>query len=82
VGKVITGNIGIGVNNNLTAMGMPVNIASRIQDATKELNNSFVISDSVYKLLTQPPEAEEIEISLKGIKNSINVFICGRTYSK
>jgi adenylate cyclase len=37
VGKVIIGNIGIDVNNNLTVMGMPVNIASRIQTATKNL---------------------------------------------
>jgi len=82
VGKVITGNIGIGVNNNLTAMGMPVNIASRIQSATKELNNSFLISDSIHKTLRQPPQADQMKIALKGVKHLVNVFLCGKAYSK
>ncbi|HEV2830973.1 MAG TPA: adenylate/guanylate cyclase domain-containing protein, partial [Hanamia sp.] len=43
-GHVIVGNIGLGISNNLTVMGLPVNIASRLQSATKEVNNSFIIS--------------------------------------
>ena len=82
MGKVITGNIGIGVNNNLTAMGMPVNIASRIQAATKELNNSFLLSESIHELLRQPPQAKQVKIALKGVKYLVNVFLCGKAYSK
>jgi len=82
MGKVIVGNIGIGVNNNLTVMGMPVNLASRIQTATKEVDNDFLISDSVYKILRQPPQAEQKKISLRGVKHLMNVFLCGKTYSK
>lgn len=44
-GNVIVGNIGLGISNNLTVMGLPVNIASRLQSATREINNSFIISD-------------------------------------
>jgi adenylate cyclase len=35
VGKVICGNVGIGLNNNLTVMGYPVNIAARLQGVRK-----------------------------------------------
>jgi len=82
MGKVIVGNIGIGVNNNLTVMGMPVNIASRIQTATKEVNNSFLISDSVHRLLKQPPKVSQMKIALKGVKDLFNVHLCGKSYSK
>ena len=81
-GKVIIGNIGIGVNNNLTVMGMPVNIASRIQAATKEVNNSFLISDSIHELLKQPPKASQMKIALKGVKDLFNIHLCGKSYSK
>src|SRR5688572_375082 len=82
MGKVIVGNIGIGVNNNLTVMGMPVNIASRIQTATKEVNNSFLISDSVHGLLKQPSKVSQMKIALKGVKDLFNIHLCGKSYSK
>ena len=82
MGKVIVGNIGIGVNNNLTVMGMPVNIASRIQTATKEVNNSFLISDSIYRLLRQPPQVSQMKIALKGVRDLFNIHLCGKAYSE
>ena len=80
MGRVIVGNIGIGVNNNLTVMGMPVNIASRIQAATKEVNNSFLISDSVHHLLNVPPKTTQVKIALKGVKDLFNIHLCGKAY--
>src|SRR5207302_7066278 len=66
-GKVIVGNIGLGIHNNLTVMGLPVNIASRLQNATKQLNNSFIISDEAYKHLTNAPKnAQRQSVTLKG----------------
>lgn len=81
VGRVIIGNIGIGVNNNLTVMGLPVNIASRLQDVTKQLNNSIVVSADTYQLLNQKPEAKAEEIHLKGIKGKVRVYLLGHAYS-
>ena len=81
IGKVIVGNIGIGVNNNLTVMGMPVNIASRIQAATKEVNNSFLISDSIHRLLKVPPQTSQVKIAPKGIKDLFNIHLCGKAYA-
>jgi adenylate cyclase len=80
VGKVIVGNIGIGVNNNLTVMGLPVNIASRLQEATRKLDNSFLVSDEAYCLLINPPESCQEQIELKGLKESVNVHLMGKKY--
>lgn len=81
-GKVIVGNVGLGINNNLTVMGLPVNIASRLQAATKTLNNSFVVSEDVYKLL-QPKEEEApaTQINLKGVRGQFIVRLMGAPYA-
>jgi adenylate cyclase len=80
-GKVITGNVGLGVNNNVTVMGLPVIIASRLQAATKEVNNSFIISDEVYQMLENPPSVPTTQISLKGIHEQLHVHLIGKGYS-
>ena len=80
-GQVIVGNVGIGVNNNLTVMGLPVNIASRIQTATKRLNNNLVISEHFYHCLSQKPPGNKIKTSLKGIKGEQILYLCGKAYS-
>ncbi|SHF95478.1 adenylate/guanylate cyclase domain-containing protein [Flavisolibacter ginsengisoli] len=79
-GNVIVGNVGIGVNNNLTVMGLPVNVASRLQAATRELNNSFVVSKEVYDLLEDPPASDAINLYLKGIKYHLPVYLVGRAF--
>jgi adenylate cyclase len=78
-GRVIVGNIGIGVNNNLTVMGMPVNIASRIQTATKEVNNSFLVSDAAFRHL-DVNNTKQVNISPKGVKEPVVVHLCGKEY--
>jgi adenylate cyclase len=47
-GKVIMGSIEINKTNQLKVMGLPVNIASRLQSATRELNNNFIVSAYCY----------------------------------
>ena len=81
-GNVITGNIGIGVNNNMTVMGLPVNIASRIQAVTKSLNNNLITSDQFYLLLSPPPPSKVAETTLKGIKGIFTLHLCGEPYEK
>lgn len=81
VGKVIVGNVGIGLSHNLTVMGFPVNIAARLQAATKELNNSFVISDITYRLLKNPPySAGCAYLNLKGVSSAYEVKLIGKPY--
>ena len=79
-GNVIVGNVGIGVNNNLTVMGLAVNVASRLQAATRELNNSFIVSKEVYELLQDPPVSELLHLDLKGIKNHMPVYAIGHPF--
>lgn len=82
IGRVIIGNVGIGVNNNLTVMGLPVNIASRLQGVTKELNCSIIISSDTFHMLFEKPEAKHQEVQLKGIKNKVRVYLLGQPYSE
>ncbi len=81
-GNVIIGNIGIGVNNNLTVMGAAVNVAARLQAATKEYNNSFIISDKAFNLLSAKPTDSSASAQLKGIKDSVNIHLIGQPYHK
>src|SRR6478752_9111932 len=54
-GKVGTGTIRLGQEDHLVVMGYPVNVASRLQAATKELNNNLIVSSTVFQLLNCPP---------------------------
>jgi adenylate cyclase len=81
VGKVIVGNVGIGLSNNLTVMGYPVNIAARLQAATRELDNSFVISELAFRLLKNPPYSMGCSyINLKGVSAAYEVRLIGKPY--
>ncbi|WP_210489905.1 adenylate/guanylate cyclase domain-containing protein [Rufibacter aurantiacus] len=81
VGQVIYGNVGIGLNNSLSVMGFPVNVAARLQAATKELNNSFVISEAAYGMLRNPPfSVRTAKINLKGVSNAFEVMLIGKPY--
>jgi adenylate cyclase len=80
-GKVIVGNIGIGVNNNLTVMGLPVVIAARLQASTRQLNNSMVVSDEAYQLLRTPAVVESTELQLKGVARGFKVHLMGKKFS-
>ena len=80
VGKAIFGHIGIGVDGALSVIGYPVNVAARIQAATKEVDNSFLISESAYKLLNNPPPAESLLIPLKGVSEPCHVYLLGKSY--
>ncbi|HVF80462.1 MAG TPA: adenylate/guanylate cyclase domain-containing protein [Flavisolibacter sp.] len=78
-GNVIVGNVGLGINNNLTVMGLPVNIASRIQSATKDLNNSFLLSEDVLKQAGTKEYPSSV-LTMKGITDPIQVHLLGEPY--
>ncbi|HEX2532498.1 MAG TPA: adenylate/guanylate cyclase domain-containing protein [Chitinophagaceae bacterium] len=80
-GHVIMGNVGLGINNNLTVMGLPVNIASRLQTATKEAGNSILLSAEAARYLERPPgDALRVNLHLKGIGEAVPAYRMGRTY--
>jgi adenylate cyclase len=80
VGRGVVGKFELGVNNQLTVMGYPVNLAARLQQATKQLNNNFVVSQEAYRLLTQPPKSATKSLSLKGIPGQVAVHLLGKPY--
>ena len=80
-GTVIVGNIGLGISNNLTVMGLPVNMAARLQEATKEVNNSFLISEYAFSFVENGTnKLPSVEINLKGISEAQKVFLLGGKY--
>jgi adenylate cyclase len=82
VGKVATGNLHLGAKDHFVIMGYPVNVASRLQAATKELNNNFIVSSAVYKLLELPmPDIRPIKVNLKGVTDPCDVHLIGRSYA-
>ena len=79
-GKVIVGEMQLGKMKKTSVMGLAVNIASRIQEATKTLNNSLVVSDEALLHSTLVASGQEETISLKGISSAVRVHLLGRPY--
>jgi len=67
---------------HLTVMGLPVNIAARLQAATREMNNNLLISDEAYSLLHNEPGSDAVYIQLKGISSPVAVRMLGNTYAE
>jgi adenylate cyclase len=81
IGRVVSGVIRIGDEERMIVMGYPVNVASRLQSATKSLNNSLVVSSQIYELLSQPPTMEPVLVALKGIESAQKVYLLGREFA-
>ncbi len=81
VGKVAIGNLHLGMKDHLVVMGYPVNVASRLQAATKELNNNFIISADAYKKLPDRSVTNSpIKATLKGLKYPVELHLVGKAY--
>ena len=52
-----------------------------LEAATKQLNNSLLVSESAYKIL---PESRQdlvsVEIELKGVRDPCRVYLLGKPY--
>ena len=81
-GKVFVGEFGLDETPQLSVMGLPVNIASRIQAKTKELNNDFLLSEDAYQLLVDEEAVVRYQtVQLQGIRNEQQVRLVGKPYS-
>ena len=79
-GKVIIGEFTMGSEVKTNVMGLAVNIASRIQNSTKELNNSLVVSEDVMRHSSFKEALEIREINLKGVTSAYKLHLLGRRY--
>ena len=75
-----TGIAALGVGNENTAMGDTVNLAFRLESATKTLNSDLLLSHSSYSILSKDLwESNEKSIKVKGKENDIS--ICALTFN-
>jgi len=81
IGKVVSGTVRVGTEDHSVVMGYPVNIASRLQNATKELNNEFIVSSNIYDLLADSTTQQSQSIVVKGISNPLKVYLMGKPYN-
>jgi adenylate cyclase len=82
IGKVVSGTVRVGSENHWVVMGYAVNIASRLQTATKELNNDFIVSSEIYDLLKDSQVVKPQSIVLKGVTNPLVVYSIGKPYKQ
>jgi adenylate cyclase len=80
-GKVFVGEFGLDNAPQLSVMGLPVNIASRLQAKTKELNNDLIMSEDAYQLLSgENTGIQHKTVKLQGINQGQQVRLAGKPY--
>jgi len=80
-GTVVAGEIRVGNKKQLLVMGYPVNVAARLQNATKELNNNFIVSAEALRLSGESiPNHGETMVHLRGIDEPVAVYLLGTPY--
>jgi len=74
-GEMLFGNIGSEQRMDFTVIGDSVNLGSRLESATKELQASIVVSDATYQAIRDVAEVRPLgEISVKGKEHKIVVY--------
>ena len=74
-GPVIIGNMGTSTRLNYTVMGDAVNLASRLETATKGLGVGILASEQTYQRVTDNIEARYVDkIAVKGKAETIRVY--------
>lgn len=80
-GKVVISEFGLDAPAQLSVMGLPVNIASRLQTKTKELNNDLLISEDAYQLLDEDHAwFEQQTVQLQGLSRPQQIRLAGKPY--
>jgi adenylate cyclase len=75
-GPAVVGRMGYGETVHLTAIGDTVNVASRLQDLTKEYSCQLVISDEVAKRSGLDDAAlQRHEITVRNRNESLSIFV-------
>ncbi len=80
-GRVLVGEFGLDDHPRMTVMGLPVNIAARLQAKTKEMDNDMLISEDAYRLLETDGHAfDRRTVYLQGVTNEQSVRLAGKPY--
>lgn len=75
-GQLVTGNVGTRERKEYTLVGETVNLAARIEQATKKFDARLLISESIWNNLSHPPvDALDLgRVELKGISEPVRLF--------
>src|SRR4051812_27733444 len=74
-GEVIIGDIGFRDHTVFTALGDPVNVAARLQDMTKALNCTVIVSEDVCTNAGIKPEGlQRSDVAIRGRDQAMAVF--------
>ncbi len=74
-GEAIIGNVGSNVSRNYTVMGDTVNIASRLESASKQYGTQLLISEQTQAMARDAIETRELDaIRVVGKSESVRIF--------
>jgi adenylate cyclase len=74
-GEVIIGNIGSNISRNYTVMGDTVNIASRLESASKQYGTQLLISEQTQAMARDAIETRELDaILMLGKSEPVRIF--------
>jgi adenylate cyclase len=75
-GVVIAGNVGAVGRLGFTVIGDAVNVASRVEAATRDTGDSVLVTERTRDLLTDRQAAliERVGVTLKGKRETVRLF--------
>jgi len=75
-GQLVTGNVGTQTRKEYTLVGETVNLAARIEQATKDFDARLLVSESIWNSLPNPP-ADALDlgpVELRGQSRPVRLF--------
>ena len=75
-GEAVVGNVGSEAKMDFTAIGRPVNLASRLEGTTKEFRWPLVVCDRTRRLLGEHVEAEaRAGVEVRGLEGPVTAHL-------